>query len=60
MSLGEGPVHSQFADIKGNSCRMFMYSQGNWGDIETTIVAPYTAGRFKTYVIYYSAEHVNN
>lgn len=56
-TLGESPVDTTLAEIKGNSCRLFMYPLGNWGDVETTIQRP-SSGVFKTWVLYYSAEQL--
>lgn len=56
-SFSEAPVDSTLVDIKGNSCRLFMYPLGNWGDVETTIQRP-SSGVFKTWVLYYSAEQL--
>lgn len=53
--FNENPVHGRTMLIRGYTCRLVEYSQGNWGDLEVTIAGP-TAGNFKTWVIYYSTE----
>lgn len=58
MPLGEAPVTSRIMPIKGYGCSVIEYSQGNWGDLEVTIDAMPSAGAFKTWVIYYSAEQI--
>jgi hypothetical protein len=56
--MGENPVTSRIMPIKGFSCSCIEYSQGNWGDLEVTIAATPSAGNFRTWVIYYSAEQI--
>lgn len=56
--FNENPVHGRTMLIRGYTCRLVEYSQGNWGDLEVTISGP-TAGDFKTWVIYYSTEQTN-
>lgn len=56
--VGEPPVTTRIMPIKGYGCSVIEYSQGNWGDLEVTIDAMPSAGNFKTWVIYYSAEQI--
>jgi hypothetical protein len=55
---GENPVTAMVMPIKGYGCSCVEYSQGNWGDLEITINSSPSAGNFKTWVIYYSAEQI--
>lgn len=58
QSFGENPVNSRLMPIKGFGCSLIEYSQGNWGDLEVSIDSTPSAGDFRTYVIYFSAEQV--
>lgn len=58
ISMGENPVTNRTAEIKGYGCSLIEYSQGNWGDLEVTVESTPTAGDFRTWVIYYSAEQI--
>jgi len=56
--MSETPATSRSIPVKGYGCSIIEYSQGNWGDLEVTIDATPSAGAFKTWVIYYSAEQI--
>ncbi len=57
-SFGENPVTNRIMPIKGYGCSLIEYNQGNWGDLEIRMDATPSAGDFRTWVIFYSAEQI--